>query len=783
MNTQNSNNVYYFTSIKDLNDFSILLKSIFNIKLSSAEKTLAIAFDFSSYNELLDYMKEHNRIGVNNCNFITKVKKHLLNQHKIEISQVQEEIFKKTISLSELFNKVRFIDFYRFALIKADQNIPMHSLLDQEVDYGVKLPDYWEKDNLGAGLLDYLLADNISDEFKADIKKLLKYSRSQTKFNGVCNYSNNSGGRFELSKILKEFKELVIETSNPNPVFYYCTLSGMISDYGFPFSTTVKIDNKAMKIENGDTILIGRVAASLDELIKHNHDDGKEVIYKYPFKKLFYWNDKPEHEIYLNIESNSGVEYNKQSEDILDNSEGCYITLHKNTIETSNISVVEWDIHEDYTDFNQIKIGAVPIISLGKPLTKNQIKIIQKGFLEEYDVFFSELFNMDKIDIGYEGSDTIALKTGEIIGKILRKHPNSTIDFSDMRSETYTTINEKEMKNPYGFDGTGMSSRFLGYEETTYKEDSLYYAFKCIAIGAGKVLNTEISILDTYTDNLQKYKSFGVDEDGNGVYFKEEEWDVPLFEVDEESLKYFEHDAGFENQLPFGECYNVYIITQDNGSIDDRYFIAGFKKDGTCIINGVYTPFMVNDYHRDDWLRIYKTYKDINNKISGNLRQYDLEMICGEEFRYDGQSEGLMDLNEADFIKEYFSLDLERESVEVTISIKRQNKSNITCLKEIEDILEQSRGIRLDRRKDIKEIKTENRFSELCGHDNKGEAVKLMTVEAVKYFHHIKSTGITHIFSAQSSLINYKEHLTTKQKHPLEIGNKKYMLYIEVKKD
>lgn len=785
MKKTHNDNVHYFTSSKQLTTFSIILKSTLNIKLSSAQKALATALNIGSFNELLDYIKEHKRLGNNHYNFITNIKDHLINRHQIELSQTQEtKIAENTISIEKLLKKTSFVDFYRFALVHTNQNIPMHSLCDQEVDYGVVPIPFGNGSNLDKDLHHYLLTDEIADSLQDGIKKLLKYTRAQTKYNGIYSYRSNTGGRFEVSKVLKVFKEIVIFHSNPNPVFYYCSLSATISEYGyFPDDAQININNTSKEFTKHYKIMIGEVAVPLHEFISEYHEDGKEVTYKHPFQNFYCWEKNYSNTIYFDALTITPLKYNKQSKEILNNYNGCYITLFKNQtgyIRPFEANLFEGDIESD----NQIQIGVLPIIALGKPLSKNQVALIQKGLPETDDVFFSELFNINEINTVYEESEIIALKTGEVIGKTLRKHPESTIEFSQMKHENYTTITETEMKNPYGFDGRGMASRYFGNYYGYGKEGCSATSLEYIAIGSSKVLKNKISILDTYTDNFEKYKHLGFDEDGLGLYFSDNECYLPLFEVDSDSLKYFQYEDGFENQLPFEQCHNVYIITQSDGLVDDRHFIAGYTKDGECIINGVYTPFLVNNYMCDDWLRIFKTYKDINNKISGNLLQYDDEMVDGSKFCYDGQSEGLMLLNETDFIKKYYFTDHDqcRASVEVTISIKKQNKENITNLQEIEEILEQSPSISLERRKDVKEVEVEKSFNIFGSSSSQSnEVFEMMTEESIEYFHHIKKTDVDHVFSAQTPVINYKEHLTRKQKHQIEIGNKKYMLYLEVK--
>jgi hypothetical protein len=54
--------------------------------------------------------------------------------------------------------------------------------------------------------------------------------------------------------------------------------------------------------------------------------------------------------------------------------------------------------------------------------------------------------------------------------------------------------------------------------------------------------------------------------------------------------------------------------------------------------------------------------------------------------------------------------------------------------------------------------------------------------EKIEYCHHIESTSIDHVFHALTQVIDCEELLIEKQKQPITIKNKAYMLYVHVVK-
>ncbi len=821
--------VYYFENEQQIKEATISFKTTFQIKLSKAQKILSSSLGCHSYNELLEHIKEHKRIGERSESFIKKLTKTLATTHKVEIDQKQiDDVEKYSTPLNDFLKKTTFEGYYQHALASTGQRIPMHGARNDNSPGGHSYNGY---ERLNPQLHHYLVTGEITDEFKRAIKVMLKESRAKIKQNGVFDIKSYGGERyFDVARTLEKFKQTVLLYSDPCPVFYYSCFAAILRDAdGFnPLSyETMFARIKTGPIARGrhDDIIIGDAVTPISSLLNYDVDD-MTANYKHTFSSLFCSVENEKHQIYASPELNealgaSDIADNQQSQYILDvpESDGCYLTLHKERCSLP----LEYCIADGFEDeeMDQIIVGAIPVIKTGSPLKKNEQLTIQQGLekLWEEDEgeedfeslkgrwYLSSMFNLNAMlkELSNKGTPKLmSTHVGEIIGKILKDHPGAKVEISDMTNEIYTTIDAQEIKNPYGFDGAGMQTRFFVYE-TSCKGCPASDQLENIAIAAGKVLKTEIAILDTYTNNLERYEDLCFSEDGAGYYSREfvdgtPSWvkeiglDADGFEVVGEGLKYFSYEDGFESQLPFDQCHHVYIITQDNGDCDDRHFIAGYNRAGECMINGVYTPFRVNQYCNEDWVRYRKTLKHINNKITGSIYKYDCETVDFEgenRFCYGTQAEGLMLLNQNEFVRKYFLIDPDTpvsgsvdslsdsrgKHVKLTISIKRQNKTFITDIVEIEDVLEQCGGFMLSREKSIHE----QNYTPFGMPEHKSQIGKKKR-EKIEYCHHIEPTSIDHVFHALTQVIDCEELLIEKQKQPITIKNKEYMLYVQVVK-
>ena len=824
--------VYYFENEQQIQQVAISFKSIFQIKLSKAQKILSSSLGCHSYNELLEHIKEHNRIGESSESFIEKLTQALVATHKIEIDQKKiDELKKHSTPTNDFLKKTTFEGYYQHALASTRQKIPMHGVLDDDSgEPAIHSSDSYER--LTPQLHHYLITGEITDEFKRAIKVMLQESRAKIKQNGIFDIKNYGGARnFDVARTLEKFKKTVLLYSDPCPVFYYSFFVAILRDADsfiplIDSSMVAKIKTGPIVRRRDDDIIIGDAVTPISSLFNYGIDCYITANYKHTFSGLLYIEEYEKHHIYGSPELGEALDANdiadnQQSQFILatPESKGCYLTLHKERYSLP----LEYCIAHGFEDeeMDQIIVGAIPVIKTGSPLKKNEQLTIQQGLekLWEEDEgeedfeslegrwYLSSMFNLNAMLKDCSNNDTPELMSthvGEIIGKILKDHPGAKVEISDMTNEIYTTIDAQEIKNPYGFDGAGMQTRFF-VDETSCKSCPASDRLENIAIAAGKVLKTEIAILDTYTNNLERYEDLCFSEDGAGYYsrefvdgtpswVKEIELDLDGFEVVGEGLKYFSYEDGFESQLPFDQCHHVYIITQDNGDCDDRHFIAGYNRAGECMINGVYTPFRVNQYLNEDWVRYRKTLKHINNKITGSIYKYDCETVdfAGENrFCYGTQTEGLMLLNQNEFVRKYFLIDPDTpvsgsvdslsehsgKHVKLTISIKRQNKTFITNIIEVEDILEQCGGFMLSREKSIHE----QNYTPFGMPEHESQIGKKKR-EQIEYCHHIESTSIDHVFHALTQVIDCEELLIEKQKQPITIKNKEYMLYVQVVK-
>ena len=764
----------FYTNRKSyINETIKAISEIFEIKLTRTRERFASAFGFSSYNHLSAHLSEHRSIGVSFECFIERLTAELLEHHQVIMTQAHvKQLRALSGHITDVYNATNFYTFYRFSLLMNHQLVPLHGLdfIDSFESLTIKNKRYEGTGNYG-GLNDllheYLETDVAPLELIDAIKILLKESRRLSKDNLLYTFKSNNGGHFHIKNALRDFKKCITEYVNPEPIFYYATISASTSRY--PIASTINIDtsNTANQLYAG----IGEAISPLHEFIQDNEGDGVDFYYKHTLQTLYSSQDTCDFDLEPGTMLIGQLKGGLQSGCIIGGIGEFYVTLTEDSY--SNPKEFHLEMGDD--DDCDISFGAIPIVVIGKPLTntvKNQLISTIRARNNDNELLFSRIVNTNSLVDDCDVSGLLPRLIGELLGEVLKTKPDHTVNISNIRCGLYTTISKDEIKNPFGFDEIGMASRFLETKSREGYDIDVSTGLLELKKGAEKVLKRKINTLDTYTDNLKKYSYIAILEDGERTYFIDDELYAQLFEIDKETIHYFNADKGLVSHLPLQECHNLYIITLDNGSNDNKHFIAGFNKLGRVIINGVYTPFDVNCYSAEDYVRLAAMYRSLSENIQGHLYQYDLEMLYGEDFCYDYVSEGLWDCRtENDFVERYFSSFNDEGYGELTVevSIKDNKGAVLFDADKINHILVENPYYSLMRN----HTEMEKRVYHKMGNDEETQACNFG-------LHTIKNTHIKGVFIAKTDILSNVALFFGQSNKEVSVGKDKYKISVKL---
>ena len=764
---------FYTNRNSQINETIKAISEIFEIKLTRTRERFAGAFGFSSYNHLNAHLSEHGSIGVSFECFSERLTAELLEHHQVIMTQDHvKQLRGLSCDITDVYNATTFYTFYRFSLLMNHQLVPLHGL--DFIDYFESLEiknddDDGNYDALNDLLHEYLKTDVAPVKLISAIKILLKESRRLSKNNLLYTFVSNNGGHFHIKNALRDFKKCITEYVNPEPIFYYATMTASTSKY--PIASIVNIDTSFT--ENQLYTGIGEVISPLHEFIQNNEGDGVDFYYKHTLQTLYSFQNPCDFELIPDAMLIPPLKGGLQSGRIVGGIDELYVTLTEDSY--SNPKEFHLEMGDD--DDCDISFGALPIVVIGKPLTntvKNQLISTIRSCSNGNELLFSRIVNTNSLVEGCDVSGLLPRITGELIGEVLKNKSGYTINISNIRDGLYTTLSKDEIKNPFGFDVIGMATRFLETNSSGGYDIDVSAGLLELKKGAEKVLKRKINTLDTYTDNLKKYSYIGILDDGERTYYINDEIYALLFEIDKETIQYFNAEEGLASHLPLQECHNLYIITLDNGDNDNKHFIAGFNTQGRVIINGVYTPFDVNCYSTENYVRLASMYRSLSENIQGHLYQYDLEMLYGEDFCYDYVSEGLWDCRtENEFVERYFSSSNDAGCGELTVEVYVKDNKGAALLDKgkINQILVDNPYYTLERN----HTEMEKKVSLEMGDDNETDTCSFG-------LHSIKESHVKNIFIAKTDVLPNAALFFGQSSKEVNIGKDKYQVTIKLLK-
>lgn len=771
----------FYTNRKSyMNETIKAISEIFKIKLTRTRERFASAFGFSSYNHLSAHLLEHHSIGVSFECFSERLATELLEHHQIVMNQDHvKQLRGLSNEMSDVYNATYFYTFYRFSLLINHQLVPLHSLdfIDYFESVSIKNKTYdgcGNYDGLNDLLHEYLETDVAPLELIDAIKILLKESRRLSKDNLLYTFRSNKGGDFHIKNYLRDFKKCITKYVNPDPIFYYATITASTNPYLIGSTINVDTSSTANQLYAG----IGEAIRPLHEFIQDSKGDCFDFSNKHTLQPLSSFEDVCDFELVPNTILMSPLKSGMQSGNVF----GALGEFHVTLTEDSNPIPKEFHLEmfgdndgdNDGDDDDDINFGALPIVVIGNPLTnavKNQFVTTIRACNNDNELLFSRIVNTVSLVEDCDVSALLPRVIGELIGEVLKAKPDHIVNISNIREGIYTTLSKDEIKNPFGFDEIGMATRFLQTCGSGRYKNDVSAGLLEIKKGAEKILKRKINTLDTYTDNLKKYSYMGVLENGDRAYFIHDEIDAQLFDLDEETIQYFNADKGLASHLPLQECRNLYIITLDNRCNDNKHFIAGFNKLGRVIINGVYTPFDVNCYSADDYVRLAAMYRSLSESIQGHLYQYDLEMPFGDDLCYDHVSEGLWDFRtENDFVKHHFPVFNNEGCGELTIEV----------------YIKDSKGIVLNDTDEVTRILADNPYYSLERNRTEVEKELFLKMDDNKKtsvcsfgLHTIKKTSVNGVFTAKTDVLFNAALFFGQSNKEVSVGKDEYQVIVK----